>query len=272
MSGPRSAQPGESPIPKRLNVFERYLSLWVALCMGVGIFAGKFFPAAVDALRTMEFGKESQINIPIAVLIWLMIYPMMLKVDFTSILGVPETPQGADRHACRQLAGEAVFAWRFSGSSFSSTSSCPGSGRNSRTSTWPATIILAAAPCTAMVFVWSYLTDGDPAYTLVQVAVNDLIMLVLFAPIVKFLVGGRCLATVPFMVLVYAVVFFIVIPLAVGVVSRTLLIRTKGTRLVREASCLGPPARDGRRPAGHPGAASSRSRPTTSPPGRSTSR
>ena len=85
MSGSRSASPGESPAPKRLNVFERYLSLWVALCMGVGIFAGKMFPAAVDALREMEFGKESQINIPIAVLIWLMIYPMMLKIESMSI-------------------------------------------------------------------------------------------------------------------------------------------------------------------------------------------
>jgi len=94
MSGSRSDSPGESAAPKRLNVFERYLTLWVALCMGAGIFAGKMFPAVVDTLRKLEFGKESQINIPIAVLIWLMIYPMMLKVDFTSILGVRKRPRG----------------------------------------------------------------------------------------------------------------------------------------------------------------------------------
>ena len=132
------------------------------------------------------------------------------------------------------------------------------------------TIILAAAPCTAMVFVWSYLTDGDPAYTLVQVSVNDLIMLVLFAPIVKFLVSGASSLIVPFMVLVYAVVVFIVIPLAAGVVSQDVADpregRSPGSRTFLPVLH---PVTD-HRAAGHPGAASSPSRPTTSPAGRST--
>ena len=227
MSGSRSAHPGGSPAPKRLNVFERYLTLWVALCMGVGIFAGKMFPAAVDALRKMEFGKESQINIPIAVLIWLMIYPMMLKVDFTSILGVRKRPKGL---IVTLVVNWLVkpFSMALIGYLFFKHLFLPWIGPELADQYLAGTIILAAAPCTAMVFVWSYLTDGDPAYTLVQVSVNDLIMLVLFAPIVTFLVSGASSLTVPFMVLVYAVVFFIVIPLAAGVVSRTWLIRAKG--------------------------------------------
>jgi ACR3 family arsenite transporter len=228
MSGSRSAHPAEAPAEKRLNVFERYLSLWVALCMGVGIFAGKMFPAAVDALREMEFGRDSQINIPIAVLIWLMIYPMMLKVDFTSILGVRKRPRGL---IVTLVVNWLVkpFSMAFFGYLFFKHLFLPWIGPELADQYLAGTIILAAAPCTAMVFVWSYLTDGDPAYTLVQVSVNDLIMLVLFAPIVKFLISGASSLTVPFMVLVYAVVFFIVIPLAAGVASRTLLIRAKGS-------------------------------------------
>jgi ACR3 family arsenite transporter len=219
---------GGSPDPKRLNVFERYLTLWVALCMGAGIFAGKMFPAADDALRKMEFGKESHINIPIAVLIWLMIYPMMLKVDFTSILGVRKRPKGL---IVTLVVNWLVkpFSMALFGYLFFKHLFLPWIGPELADQYLAGTIILAAAPCTAMVFVWSYLTDGDPAYTLVQVSVNDLIMLVLFAPIVKFLISGASSLTVPFMVLVYAVVFFIVVPLAAGVVSRTLLIRAIGS-------------------------------------------
>jgi ACR3 family arsenite transporter len=228
MSDSRSAVPADPPKEKRLNVFERYLSLWVALCMGVGIFAGKTFPAAVDALRKLEFGTDSQINIPIAVLIWLMIYPMMLKVDFTSILGVRKRPKGLIVTLVVNWLVKpfsmALFGWIFFKHAF-----LPWIGPELADQYLAGTIILAAAPCTAMVFVWSYLTDGDPAYTLVQVSVNDLIMLVLFAPIVTFLVSGASSLTVPFMVLIYAVVFFIVIPLAAGVISRTWLIRSKGS-------------------------------------------
>jgi arsenite transporter len=221
---PAAVRPREK---KRLNVFERYLSLWVGLCMGAGIFVGKLFPAAVDALRSMEFGSESQINIPIAVLIWLMIYPMMLKVDFTSVLGVRKRPKGLIVtlfvNWLVKPFSMALFGWIFFKHLF-----LPWIGPEFADQYLAGVIILAAAPCTAMVFVWSYLTDGDPAYTLVQVSVNNLIMLVLFAPIVTLLVSGASSLTVPFEVLVYAVVFFIVIPLGAGVLSRTWLVRTKG--------------------------------------------
>jgi arsenite transporter len=223
-----SAREAAAPKEKRLNVFERYLSLWVALCMGVGILVGKMFPGAVDVLRGMEFGEASQINIPIAVLIWLMIYPMMLKVDFTSVLGIRKRPRGL---LITLFVNWMVkpFSMALFGSIFFKHLFLPWIGPGLADQYLAGVIILAAAPCTAMVFVWSYLTDGDPAYTLVQVSVNNLIMLVLFAPIVTLLISGTSSLTVPFMVIVYAIVFFIVIPLAAGVISRTWLIRTKGS-------------------------------------------
>jgi ACR3 family arsenite transporter len=209
---------------RRLNVFERYLTLWVGVCMVVGIAMGKFLPGVTDSLRRMEFGAGSQINLPIAVLIWLMIYPMMLKVDFTSVLGVGKRPKGL-LITCFvnwfiKPFSMAMIAWLFFNQLFRP---------------WispelyiAGVIILAAAPCTAMVFVWSYLTRGDPAYTLVQVSVNDLLMLLLFAPIVTFLVSGASGLTVPFMVLLYAVICFIAIPLVAGAVTRWRLIRSRG--------------------------------------------
>ena len=218
-----------APAQKRLALFERYLTLWVALCMVSGVLLGKLLPGFVDGrCGGLEFGQGSQINLPIAVLIWLMIYPMMLKIDFASILGVRKRPGGHPRHAVRELAGEAVLAWRCSAGCSSSTCSCRWIGPELADQYIAGTIILAAAPCTAMVFVWSYLTDGDPAYTLVQVSLNDLIMLVLFAPIVGLLVAGASGLHVPFQVLLYSVVAFIVIPLALGSVSRVVLLRAKG--------------------------------------------
>jgi ACR3 family arsenite transporter len=213
---------------KSLNLFERYLTLWVALCMGAGIVLGRAFPAAVNVIRSLEFGEGSRINIPIAVLIWLMIYPMMLKVDFGSILHVGRKPKGLMVtlfvNWLVKPFSMAFFGWLFFKHIFSTWI-----GPELADQYVAGVIILAAAPCTAMVFVWSYLTDGDPAYTLVQVSVNDLIMLVLFAPIVTFLVRGASSLTVPFIVLLYAVFFFIVIPLGAGVISRIFLIRGKGT-------------------------------------------
>jgi arsenite transporter len=212
---------------KSLNLFERYLTLWVALCMVAGIFLGKAFPDAIRAIRSLEFGKGSQINIPIAVLIWLMIYPMMLKVDFSSILEVGKKPKGLMVTLFVNWVVKpfsmALIGWLFFKHIF-----FPWIGPELADQYVAGVIILAAAPCTAMVFVWSYLTDGDPAYTLVQVSVNDLIMLVLFAPIVTLLVRGASSLTVPFIVLLYSVIFFIVIPLSAGVVSRVVLIRTRG--------------------------------------------
>jgi ACR3 family arsenite transporter len=212
---------------RRLNVFEHYLTLWVAICMGVGIGLGKLLPNSIDALRRLEFGGGSQINVPIAVLIWLMIYPMMLKVDFASVLGVGKRPKGliitCFVNWLVKPFSMALFAWLFFKHVFQ-----PWIGSELADQYIAGTIILAAAPCTAMVFVWSYLTRGDAAYTLVQVSVNDLLMLVLFAPIVQLLVTGASSLTVPFMALMYAVICFIVIPLAAGVVTRAWLIRARG--------------------------------------------
>ncbi len=213
--------------PKRLSYFERYLTLWVGLCMVAGVTLGKLLPGATDAIRKLEFGEGSQINVAIAVLIWLMIYPMMLKIDFTSILGVRKKPKGLlvtlFVNWLVKPFSMAFLAWLFFKHVFSGLISPALADQYIA-----GAIILAAAPCTAMVFVWSYLTDGDPAYTLVQVSVNDLIMLVAFAPIVSLLVSGASNLTVPFKVLVYSVVTFIVIPLVLASVSRMLLIRAKG--------------------------------------------
>ncbi|HEY6572896.1 MAG TPA: ACR3 family arsenite efflux transporter [Candidatus Eisenbacteria bacterium] len=212
---------------RRLNFFENYLTLWVALCMVAGVLLGKLAPGAVGSLRAMEFGEKSQINVPIAVLIWLMIYPMMLKIDFASILGVRRRPGGIlvtlFVNWLVKPFSMALLGWVFFKHLF-----LPLIGPELADQYIAGTIILAAAPCTAMVFVWSYLTDGDPAYTLVQVSLNDLIMLVLFAPIVGLLVAGASSLSVPFQVLLYSVVAFIVIPLALGSLSRALLLRTKG--------------------------------------------
>ncbi len=212
---------------KRMNVFERYLTLWVALCMIVGVVLGKALPGLIAALRGMEFGSGSHINIPIAVLIWLMIYPMMLKIDFASIARVGQRPRGLIVTLVVNWLVKpfsmAFFGWLFFRHLF-----LPLIGPDLASQYIAGVIILAAAPCTAMVFVWSYLSDGDPAYTLVQVSFNDLIMLVLFAPIVKLLVSGASGLEVPFKVLLYSVVIFVVIPLAAGMLSRSWLIRSKG--------------------------------------------
>jgi ACR3 family arsenite transporter len=212
--------------PKRMNPFERYLSLWVALCMAAGVLLGRSAPALVGWLRGLEFGAGSQINAPIAVLIWLMIVPMMMKIDFTSLAGVGRRPRGllVTLFVNWLVKPFSMFAlgWLFFRVLF-----LPLIGEDLARQYTAGVIILAAAPCTAMVFVWSYLTDGDPAYTLVQVAVNDLLMLVLFAPLVGLLVGVSGLA-VPFGVLLWSVAVFIVVPLTVGVLARAALIRHRG--------------------------------------------
>ncbi len=216
-----------TPVAKRLNVFERWLSLWVALCMVAGVALGKLSPALTDTLRRFEFGEGSQINAPIAILLWLMIYPMMLRIDLASVLGVRRRPRGI---LVTLVVNWLVkpFSMAFLGWIFFKHLFRPWIGDAMADQYLAGVIILAAAPCTAMVFVWSYLTDGDPAYTLVQVSLNDLIMLVLFAPIVTFLVTGASGLSVPFDVLLYSVAIFIVVPLALGSLSRALLLRARG--------------------------------------------
>ncbi|HEU4402837.1 MAG TPA: ACR3 family arsenite efflux transporter [Candidatus Polarisedimenticolia bacterium] len=216
------------PAPrKHLNFFERYLTLWVMICMVVGTLLGKVFPGVTRAFRSLELGEGSRINGPIAVLIWLMIYPMMLKIDFGSLLGVRRRPGGV---LVTLFVNWVIkpFSMAFLGWLFFKHVFLPWIGPELADQYVAGVIILAAAPCTAMVFVWSYLTDGDPAYTLVQVSLNDLIMLVLFAPIVGLLVAGASGLHVPFEVLLWSVVVFIVIPLALGSLSRWILIRTRG--------------------------------------------
>jgi len=212
---------------KRMNVFERYLSLWVGLCMVAGVAIGKALPGLTGTIRGLEFGEGSQINIPIAVLIWLMIYPMMLKIDFASIAGIRKRPRGL---VVTLVVNWLVkpFSMAFLGWLFFNHLFLPWIGRELASQYIAGVIILAAAPCTAMVFVWSYLSDGDPAYTLVQVSLNDLIMLVAFAPVVKLLVTGATDLDVPFKVLLYSVLIFVVIPLAAGSLSRAWLVRRRG--------------------------------------------
>ena len=216
-----------APGPRRLNVFERYLTLWVGLCMALGIVLGRTFPGFTGSLRGLEFGEGSQINAPIAVLIWLMIVPMMMKVDFGAIRRVGQRPRGLlivlFVNWVVKPFSMALVAWLFFRHVFAAYLT-----RDEASQYIAGCIILAAAPCTAMVFVWSYLTDGDPAYTLVQVSVNDLIMLVLFAPIVRYLVGGASSLEVPFQVLLYSVAVFIVIPLVAGVALRTWFVARRG--------------------------------------------
>ncbi len=215
--------------PKRLDFFERNLSLWVLLCMAVGLALGRLLPQFTMQLAHWEFGRDSHVNIVIAVLIWLMIYPMMLKIDFGGISGVFARPKGLFitlfvnwliKPFSMALLGLVFVKVIFSG--------WLGLFDAQTASNYVAgLIILAAAPCTAMVFVWSYLTDGDGPYTLAQVAINDLIMVFAFAPIVMFLVGVSGVH-IPGNVLLISVLVFIVIPLAAGWVSRTTLIKMRG--------------------------------------------
>ncbi|MEK7408241.1 MAG: ACR3 family arsenite efflux transporter [Acidobacteriota bacterium] len=225
---------GNSSQKKKLNYFERYLTAWVAACMVVGLVLGRVLAGVVDGLRRLEFGAGSQINVPIAVLIWLMIIPMMMKVDFAAVRNVGKRPRGLlvtlFVNWLVKPFSMALFAWLFFRHVFAAWIAPADADQYIA-----GAIILAAAPCTAMVFVWSYLTDGDPAYTLVQVSLNDLIMLLLFAPIVRFLVSGASSLQVPFHVLLYSVLVFIVIPLTAGVILRRWFIATRGSLWFEEA-------------------------------------
>ena len=186
-----------APVSGGLGTFERCLPVWVTLCMVAGIGLEKLLPSAIAAVRGIEFGTGSQINAPISALIWLMITPMMMKVDFSSVKNVGRRPTGLlvtlFINWVVKPFSMALLAWAFFRFVFAAFISSTEADQYIA-----GCIILAAAPCTAMVFVWSHLTNGDAAYTLVQVSVNDLIMLVLFVPIVQFLVHGASTLTVPF--------------------------------------------------------------------------
>ena len=206
-----------------IGFFERYLTLWVALCIGAGIAVGQLWPAIPTTLGRWEYANVSA---PIAVLIWLMIYPMMLKVDFQSVRNVARQPKGI---VVTCTTNWLIKPFTMFGIAFFFLFILFGRWipANLAAEYLAGAVLLGAAPCTAMVFVWSYLTRGDAAYTLVQVAVNDLIILVAFAPIVALLlgIGG---VTVPMDTLLLSVLLFVVIPLAAGVLTRITVVRRHG--------------------------------------------
>jgi arsenite transporter len=206
-----------------MSRFERYLSLWVALGMLAGVAVGRFAPALPAALQRFTI---AEVSIPIAILIWLMIFPMMLQIDFASVLGVRKQPKGLTITLVVNWLikpfSMLLFAWLFLRVLFA-----PWIPAELGLEYVAGAILLGAAPCTAMVFVWSYLTKGDPSYTLVQVAVNDLIMLFAFAPIVALLLGVSQVF-VPYPTLILSVILYIVVPLVAGSLTRTVLVRRHG--------------------------------------------
>jgi ACR3 family arsenite transporter len=206
-----------------IGFFQRYLTIWVALCMVAGVVIGKFLPGIPTFLNKFEYAK---VSIPVAILIWVMIYPMMMKVDFQSIKNVGKNPKGlyvtwAANWIIKPFTMFAIASF-FLYVVFKNFIT-PDLAKQYLAGA----VLLGAAPCTAMVFVWSTLTKGDPAYTVVQVATNDLIILVAFVPIVKFLLGISNVS-VPWATLILSVVLFVVIPLAGGILTRTLVIKNKG--------------------------------------------
>ncbi|HZK08466.1 MAG TPA: ACR3 family arsenite efflux transporter [Bacteroidales bacterium] len=208
---------------KRIGFFEKYLTIWVALCIVGGILIGSFAGETMLILSKMEIYK---VNIPIAILIWLMIYPMMLQIDFSSIKNVGKRPKGLILTIVVNWLIKpftmAFFAWIFFTKIYAAFISPELAGEYIA-----GAILLGAAPCTAMVFVWSYLSDGDPNYTLVQVSVNDLIILVAFVPIVGLLLGITNI-TIPYNTLIFSVIIYVVIPLVAGYLTSKTLIKKYG--------------------------------------------
>lgn len=206
-----------------IGFFEKYLTVWVILCMVAGVLIGRFLPGIPAFLGQFEYAN---VSIPIAILIWLMIYPMMLKVDFQSIKNVGKNPKGlfvtwVTNWLIKPFTMFGI-AWLFFFVIFKTL--IPADLAKDYLA---GAILLGAAPCTAMVFVWSHLTKGNPAYTVVQVATNDLIILVAFTPIVALLlgIGG---VTIPWDTLLLSVALFVVIPLAGGILTRTSIIKKRG--------------------------------------------
>ena len=206
-----------------ISPFQRHLTLWVLLCMILGVAAGRLFPALPEAFGRMQ---ALGISVPLAVLIWVMIYPMMVRVDFKSVLDAGRHPRGllvtwAVNWLVKPFTMFAI-AWLFLCVLFKDLIA-PDLARGYLAGA----VLLGAAPCTAMVFVWSALVRGNPAYTVMQVATNDLIILVAFAPIVKLLLGVSEVE-LPSGVLAASVILFVAIPLAAGVLTRALAVRIKG--------------------------------------------
>ena len=208
-----------------MGFFERYLSIWVAFCIATGVLLGNIFPDSFNFIAQLEF---SHVNFVVAIFIWIMIYPMMVQIDFASIKDVKNSPSGLfltlGVNWLVKPFTMVFLGWLFFRILFSS---------------WvdPVTakeyiagmILLGVAPCTAMVFVWSHMTRGDPNYTLVQVSLNDIIMIFAFAPIAGLLLGISDIA-VPWNTLIYSVLLYVVLPLGAGVLTRKIFDRTSGKR------------------------------------------
>ncbi|KXA89683.1 arsenic transporter [candidate division MSBL1 archaeon SCGC-AAA259A05] len=210
-------------VGRELSFFEKYLSVWVAVCIVAGVVLGRVVPAVPNTLGEFEY---AHVNIPVAILIWFMIYPAMAEIDFKSILGVRERPRGllvtwTSNWLIKPFVMYGLF-WFFMTIVFDALIS-----PSLQSQYLAGAVLLGAAPCTAMVFVWSYLSDGDAAYTLVQVATNDLILLFAYVPLVTFLLGIGGIS-VPYDTLILSVVLYVGIPLAAGYSSRTYLIGKKG--------------------------------------------
>lgn len=206
-----------------ISIFQKYLTIWVMLCMAGGVLIGRFIPQIPDFLNQFEYAG---ISIPMSILIWLMIYPMMMKVDFQSVKNVGKDPKG--------LFVTWIVNWLIKPFSMYGIASLffvvvfkAFIAPELATEYLAGAVLLGAAPCTAMVFVWSTLTKGDPAYTVVQVATNDLIILVAFVPIVKLLLGVSNVK-VPLVTLFLSVVLFVVIPLILGILTRVIVTKSKG--------------------------------------------
>lgn len=206
-----------------LGLFERWLSVWVALAIGAGLLLGNLLPGLFSAMAALEIAK---VNLPVAVLIWAMVYPMMVGVDFGALRRVGDTPKGLIvtlavnwliKPFTMAALGVLFFNHVFSGLIPPEEAQAYLAG----------VILLGAAPCTAMVFVWSHLTRGDPTYTLVQVSVNDVVMVFAFAPIVAFLLGVTDI-TVPWDTLILSVALYVFLPLLAGVLTRRRLVRSGG--------------------------------------------
>ena len=198
-----------------MGIFERYLSVWVATCIAVGVILGNYIPAAFARIAGIEY---AHVNLIVAILIWLMIYPMMVQVDFTSIKDVGRKPKGLILTLIINWLIKpftmALLGWLFFKVFFAAWVD-----PQSATEYIAGMILLGVAPCTAMVFVWSQLTKGDPNYTLVQVSVNDIIMIFAFTPITAFLLGVTNIE-VPWQTLLLSVVLYVVLPLTAGAITR----------------------------------------------------
>jgi len=201
-----------------MGLFERYLSLWVALCILAGVVLGNLWPAAFALVASFEY---AHVNLLIAILIWLMIYPMMIQVDFSSLKDVGKKPRGL---ALTLVVNWIIKPFTMAGLGWLFFHFVFADFVNPETANEyiAGMILLGVAPCTAMVFVWSQLTEGDPNYTLVQVSVNDIIMIFAFAPLAAFLLGVTDI-TVPWETLLLSVVLYVALPLVAGFLTRKFL-------------------------------------------------